>query len=113
MFEWKVLYTRSDLLSNVDHYEKTATMFMVLRASSCGWGACFDLVYEPGGYWTCRWGTERCTNHGRLLRTSNYSWKNLRRYLLEDVLRMAQNSAYGALKEVGRGWLESRADRAA
>jgi hypothetical protein len=41
------------LFKYVDAYE-TATMFMVLRAYSCGLGARLDLVYDPGRYWACR-----------------------------------------------------------
>jgi hypothetical protein len=46
------------LFKYVDAYE-TATMFMVLRAYSCGLGARFDLVYDPGRYWACRRRNER------------------------------------------------------
>jgi hypothetical protein len=38
---------------------ETTTNFMVSRADRGGWSACFDLVYEPGGYWAWRRGTER------------------------------------------------------
>ena len=50
------------LFKYVAAYE-TPTMFMGPCASSCGCGARFDFVYEPGRCCACRLGIERWTIH--------------------------------------------------
>jgi hypothetical protein len=76
------------LFKYVAAYE-TATNFMAPRASSCGWGARFDLLYEPGRCRAWRGGTERQANHRRLATTSDVNFDSVLKRTLVNVRNAA------------------------
>ena len=83
-------------------------MFMVPCASSSDWFARFELLYEPGGCWTGRGGTETCTIGGRLLTRGQV------RFVLQIISGPASDgsdSASGAVEQVSVFGIESKSDR--
>jgi len=89
-------------------------MFMVPCASSSDWFARFELLYEPGGCWTRRGGTETCAIGGRLLTPSATPSRGQVQFVSQMISRPASHgsdSASGAVEQVSVFGIESKSDR--